>query len=135
MTLVAKIETTRSLTFLRTAVRVVGLLALLTAFQNTPVYAACSGTCAADADCSAKTCVFCNTDFGVCSDCCEFVDSTSCPSACTWTNNECRNAVGTSCTGLPETPESFPKYLYIVLLAGILGIAWFGKKRLSKTKN
>ncbi len=113
-------------------IRLIGLVALLLAFHGGTAYAACSGTCAADSDCAAKSCVYCNTDFGVCSDCCEFVDAASCPTACTFTSGECRNVAGTSCVGLPEVPPSSPKYLDYILLLGLVGIAWFGKKRLSK---
>ncbi len=115
--------------------RLFGALALLISLQTLTgnvAFATCTGTCATDTDCAGKACVFCNQDFGVCSDCCEFVDSQSCPGACSWSGTDCRNNSNLSCLGLPETPKSFPRYLYLVILAGILGIAWFGRKRVGR---
>lgn len=85
---------------------------------------ACSGSCASDSDCSGNACRYCDTDFGVCSDCCEFTEFITCPSACKWEYGECRNVSGTSCgISLPETKKSY-RYLYfvgLVLLSAAAG--------------
>jgi hypothetical protein len=105
------------------------VLLLLFFYQNQAM-GACGGACSSDSDCSANACHYCDTDFGLCQDCCEFVDSFSCPSpACTWTGSECRNNASLSCTGLAETPKTFWPYFYLLLFGGLLFFAWWGRKR------
>jgi hypothetical protein len=106
---------------------------LLLALSLSPQVAfACSQTCASDADCTGA-CAFCNTDFGICGDCCEFVDSITCPAACDWTGTECRNNSGTACgLALPETPKTFYRYFFVAALISIIGLALFRRIRKSR---
>lgn len=90
---------------------------------------ACSGACSVDADCSANACRYCETDFGVCSDCCEFTESVNCPAACTWTGSECRNDSSTACGVIvPETPQKY-RYLFFALLVAGVSVFFFVMKR------
>ena len=104
---------------------------ILFALRTNPAWATtCSGTCAVDGDC-VGACVFCNTDFNVCADCCDF-ETALCPSACTVVGNECRNAIGTACIGVPETPQSFRIYFFGALFLMLLAAGWYGKLKLAR---
>lgn len=93
---------------------------------------ACSGGCTSDVDCVGNACVYCDTDFGVCADCCEFTEQVICPDACTWSSNECRNDVSVSCgIVIPETPQKSRYLFFTLILLGALGIsAYVGRRRL-----
>lgn len=92
---------------------------------------ACSGTCASDADCSANSCRYCDTDFGRCADCCEYTEAVTCPGACAWEMGECRNATGFSCgIGVPETPRDYRNYFFVGIFAIVVGVMiWIRRRR------
>jgi len=94
---------------------------------SAPQALACSGACTADADCSANACRYCDTDFEVCSDCCEFTEAITCPSICSWESGECRNISGNSCgVTVPETPRSYRFVFFVGIF--LLSLAVFFRK-------
>ena len=102
---------------------------------NAPLLA-CSGACATDADCAGNACRYCDTEYGVCSDCCEYTEYSVCPqTACVWQYGECRNISGLSCgMSLPETPRNYRSIFFIALALATSGfVIWqvkFRKKAL-----
>lgn len=89
----------------------------------------CAGSCSSDADCAANPCRSCDTDYGICQDCCEFTEAIVCPATgCKWEYGECRNISGTSCgITLPETPKSH-RAIFFIIVAGLalsVGGAWY----------
>ncbi len=103
-------------------------LALGTVYSTSAL--ACSGGCSNDGDCAANSCRYCETDFGVCSDCCEFTEAVNCPSACSWNGSECRNDSSIACGVIvPETPQKYRYLFFALLVAGVSAFFFIIKRR------
>jgi hypothetical protein len=83
--------------------------------------------------CTDITCKACDTTgFSVCVSCCSFDTQGECPSECTWHtgSGQCRDEAGTSCDGIPETPQAGRPWLILgFLMAGFALSGAYGYRK------